>query len=291
MAHTILIVDDEESIRTSLRGILEDENFLVAEADNGAAALERLRQGGISAVLLDIWMAGMDGLETLKRFKESERDSFPDPEVPIIMMSGHGTIDTAVSATKMGAYDFLEKPLSLDRVLLLLERATRQWELVRENRALKAAQQRQPEMVGDSAALTQVRRQVERVAPTGGWVLVIGENGTGKEVAARLIHSLSRRSEGPFIPVNAAAMPRDLVETELFGLESPAGATPVTGRFEQAHGGTLFLDEIADMPLEVQARILSILQEGRFRRMGGGTVSGCGCARHRRHQSQPAPTD
>lgn len=262
----ILIVDDEEAIRTSLRGILEDEGYSVVEAASGEAALAQIPHHDLSAVLLDIWMEGMDGLETLRRLKERDAD------LPVIIMSGHGTIDTAVSATKMGAYDFLEKPLSLDRVLLLLERAIGELRLRRENQALKARVAVSEQMIGATPAMRTLESQIQRVAPTDGWVLITGENGTGKEVTARRIHRLSRRADAPFIAVNSAAIPELMIESELFGHEAgaiPGARTTRAGRFEEAHGGTLFLDEIGDMSLSIQAKILRILQEQRIQRIGG----------------------
>ncbi|MBF0624501.1 MAG: sigma-54-dependent Fis family transcriptional regulator [Magnetococcales bacterium] len=276
MSHTILIVDDEESIRLSLRGILEDENYHVVEADSGEAALALLAEQPVDAVLLDIWMDGIDGIATLRLLKEMEAvapgGAGAIREVPVIMMSGHGTITTAVTATKSGAYDFLEKPLSLDRVLLLLERAIRELQLVRENRDLKARMTADQPMIGSTPVMNDLDSQIRRVAPTDGWVLITGENGTGKEVAARRIHQLSQRAKGPFVTVNSAAIPEHLIESELFGHAAGAfgeagGAR--TGRFEQGNHGTLFLDEIGDMSLNTQAKILRLLQEQRFQPVGG----------------------
>ncbi|MBF0622319.1 MAG: sigma-54-dependent Fis family transcriptional regulator [Magnetococcales bacterium] len=278
MPHTILIVDDEDSIRISLRGILEDESYEVLEASSGEEALEILKHKAVSTILLDIWMEGMDGIETLSRIKHTPQSKEDNGEVsamrdiPVIIMSGHGTVETAVSATKIGAYDFLEKPLSLDRVLILLERAIQQLALTRENRNLKAQMAVSHTLVGKTPIMTALDGQIARVAPTNSWVLITGENGTGKEVAARRIHSLSNRSDKPFIPVNSAAIPEALIESELFGHEK--GALPGTqsvriGHFERANNGTLFLDEIGDMSLTTQAKILRILQEQRFERVGG----------------------
>ncbi|MBF0183994.1 MAG: sigma-54-dependent Fis family transcriptional regulator [Magnetococcales bacterium] len=272
MNHTILIVDDEEPIRTSLRGILEDEQYTVLEASSGEAALELLHTQPLSAVLLDIWMEGIDGVETLRRFKQQEGGISLNEDVPVIMMSGHGTIETAVTATKEGAYDFLEKPLSLDRILLLLGRAIREWLLLQENRALRARIENAPVMIGESAAMQALEQQIRRMAPTDGWVLLIGENGTGKEVAARRVHELSKRANGPFIVVNSAAIPEKSIETELFGREKsgPDGTVIVQpGRFEQSNHGTLFLDAVGDMPLKMQAKILRALQEQQIERVGG----------------------
>lgn len=270
MSHTILIVDDEQSIRISLTGILEDENYRVVTAESGEKALEILGYETVSAVLLDIWMEGIDGIETLRRIKGMAMEG--GTGIPVIMMSGHGTIDTAVSATKEGAYDFLEKPLSLDRVLLLLDRALKSWELDRENRDLKARIKSIPPLLGESKGAVALRDQIARLAPTDGWVLITGENGTGKEVAARQIHAQSLRAGGPFIPLNSAAIPEERIEIELFGLEeNRVGHSPVVhpGRFEQANGGTLFLDAIGDMSLRTQSKLLRVLQEQRFYRVGG----------------------
>ncbi|MBF0454037.1 MAG: sigma-54-dependent Fis family transcriptional regulator [Magnetococcales bacterium] len=273
MNKTILIVDDEEPIRTSLRGILEDEEYTVVEAESGEIALEILAKGGISAILLDIWMEGIDGIETLRRIKSNKKENPIDPDLPVVIMSGHGTIDTAVSATKEGAYDFLEKPLSLDRVLLLLDRAIAAFALIKENRALKAKMEDElPPMIGESPAMRQLKEQIDRLAPTDGWVLISGDNGAGKEVAARQIHSLSHRHDGPFIAVSSAAIPEEHIEVELFGREEGSlGSTPSiqAGRFEQANGGTLFLDAVGDMSLRTQAKILRTLQERSFQRVGG----------------------
>ncbi|HIJ83090.1 MAG: sigma-54-dependent transcriptional response regulator [Magnetococcales bacterium] len=272
MSHVVLIVDDEHTIRTSLKGILEDENYTALEADSGEEALEILGREAVSAVLLDIWMEGIDGIETLRRIKGMVTDNGLNQGIPVIMMSGHGTIDTAVSATKEGAYDFLEKPLSLERVLLLLERAIREWVLVQENRALKARMEAVHPLLGESRLAQSLREQIRRLAPTDGWVLITGENGVGKEVAARQIHAQSLRTRGPFVPLNSAAIPEERIEIELFGQEDDhLGHAPSIrpGRFEQAHGGTLFLDAIGDMPLRMQSKILRVLQEQRFYRVGG----------------------
>lgn len=272
MNHTILIVDDEESIRTSLRGILEDEKYSVLEAPSGEIAIEILEKQPVSSVLLDIWMEGIDGVETLRRLKTHGVGKELNSDVPIIMMSGHGTIETAVTATKEGAYDFLEKPLSLDRILLLLERAIREWLLIRENRALRARVEAAPPMIGNAPIMQALEQQILRMAPTDGWVLLTGENGTGKEVAARRVHELSKRANGPFIAVNSAAIPERSIEIELFGREKtgPTGALIIQpGRFEQSNHGTLFLDAVADMPLKTQAKILRALQEQQFERVGG----------------------
>ncbi|HKL27006.1 MAG TPA: sigma-54 dependent transcriptional regulator [Desulfuromonadales bacterium] len=264
--HTVLIVDDEKSIRESLSGILLDEGFTPLTAESGEAALLLLRDEKPDLILLDIWMPGMDGLETLTKIREI----YPDQIV--VMMSGHGTIETAVKATKLGAYDFIEKPLSLEKLLLSTENALKIGQLVEENRELRAKIAKDYEMIGTSEPILTLKRQIEIAAPTSGWVLITGENGTGKELVARAIHNLSKRQEKPFVEVNCAAIPEELIESELFGHEkgSFTGATTQRrGKFDQAHEGTLFLDEIGDMSLKTQAKVLRILQERKFERVGG----------------------
>lgn len=264
--YSILIVDDEKSIRDSLTGILQDEGFLPTTAANGEEALARLREEKPDVVLLDIWMPGMDGLETLTRIREYLPDQL------VIMMSGHGTIETAVKATKLGAHDFIEKPLSLEKLLLTIQNALKLNRLVEENRELKAKIAKDYEMIGCSQAIVELKRQIEIVAPTSGWALITGENGTGKELVARAIHTFSQRCEKPFVEVNCAAIPEDLIESELFGHEkgSFTGATAQRrGKFDLANEGTLFLDEIGDMSLKTQAKVLRILQERKFERVGG----------------------
>jgi two-component system nitrogen regulation response regulator NtrX len=263
---TILIIDDEDSIRASLQGILQDEGYRVLLAANGGAGLDQLREESVDIILLDIWMPGIDGLETLRRIREM------NPEQLVIMMSGHGTIETAVKATRLGAYDFIEKPLSLEKVLLALQNALRVSGLIEENRTLKEQLGKDSEMIGESPAIRDLKAQIAIAAPTSGWVLITGENGTGKELVARAIHSLSKRRDKPFIEVNCAAIPEELIESELFGHErgSFTGATAQRrGKFDLAHDGTLFLDEIADMSLKTQAKVLRILQERKFERVGG----------------------
>ncbi|ABA89584.1 sigma-54-dependent transcriptional response regulator [Syntrophotalea carbinolica DSM 2380] len=263
---TILIVDDEQSIRESLDGILQDEGFRTLSAETGEDALTLLCGENPDLILLDIWLPGMDGLETLRRIRDN------DPEQIVIMMSGHGTIETAVKATKLGAYDFIEKPLSLEKVLISIENALKVGRLVEENRSLKARMAKEYEMIGTSEAIQNLKEQISVAAPTSGWVLITGENGTGKELVARAIHHYSKRSDKPFVEVNCAAIPEELIESELFGHEKGAftGATTQRkGKFDQAHEGTLFLDEIGDMSLKTQAKILRILQERKFERVGG----------------------
>ncbi len=263
---TILIVDDEQSIREILDGILQDEGFRTLVAETGEEALALLGEETPDLVLLDIWLPGIDGLETLRHIRENH------PEQVVIMMSGHGTIETAVKATKLGAYDFIEKPLSLEKVLISIENALKVNRLVEENRSLKAKMAKEYEMVGCSTAIQSLKEQIAIAAPTSGWVLITGENGTGKELVARAIHHYSKRSDKPFIEVNCAAIPEELIESELFGHEKGAftGATAQRkGKFDQAHEGSLFLDEIGDMSLKTQAKILRILQERKFERVGG----------------------
>jgi len=263
---SILVVDDEQSIRESLDGILGDEGFRCLFAENGERALTLLREDPVDLVLLDIWMPGMDGLEVLQLIKEF------NAEQTVIMMSGHGTIETAVKATKLGAFDFIEKPLSLEKVLLSIQNGLKVGELVEENRSLKAKLAKEHEIIGNSEPVQHLKRQIEIAAPTSGWVLITGENGTGKELVARNLHTLSKRSGKPFVEVNCAAIPEELIESELFGHEKGAftGATASRrGKFDQANEGTLFLDEIGDMSLKTQAKILRILQERKFERVGG----------------------
>jgi two-component system nitrogen regulation response regulator NtrX len=263
---TILIIDDEDSIRFSLDGILQDEGFRPVFASNGEEGLEKIREENPDLVLLDIWMPGIDGLETLQRAKEQW------PELLVVMMSGHGTIETAVKALKMGAYDFIEKPLALEKVLLCVQNALKMGQLLEENRNLKARIAKDYEMIGESPPIAELKQQISIAAPTNGWVLITGENGTGKELVARAIHNLSNRREKPFVEVNCAAIPEDLIESELFGHEkgSFTGATTQRkGKFDLANEGTLFLDEIGDMSLKTQAKVLRILQERKFERVGG----------------------
>ncbi|RME37832.1 MAG: sigma-54-dependent Fis family transcriptional regulator [Deltaproteobacteria bacterium] len=263
---TILVVDDEASIRESLQGILQDEGYNPVFAENGEQALALLGSELPDLVLLDIWMPGMDGLEVLERIKALY------PDLTVIMMSGHGTIETAVRATKMGAFDFIEKPLSLEKLLLAIQNGLRVVDLAEENRNLKRQLGKDVEIIGTSPAIQELKRQIEVAAPTSGWVLITGENGTGKELVARSIHAKSKRANGPFVEVNCAAIPEELIESELFGHEKGAftGATSARrGKFDQANGGTLFLDEIGDMSLKTQAKILRILQERKFERVGG----------------------
>ncbi len=266
MKRRILVVDDEAAILHSLSGVLEDEGYEVATASSGEQALERMEADDPDLVLLDVWLPGKDGLETLAALRERYAD------LPVLMMSGHGTIETAVKATKLGAFDFIEKPLNLDKVLLAIENALRASRLAQENRYLREHAQRPYTMEGGSPALTELREQIRVVGPTRASVLITGENGSGKELVARAIHAASRRADGPFVEVNCAAIPEELIESELFGHEKGAftgAARRRRGKFDLADGGTLFLDEIGDMTLKTQAKILRVLQEMRFERVGG----------------------
>ena len=264
MRQKILIVDDEISILQSLNGILEDEGYGVIQASCGEEALEKAKKDPPDLVLLDIWMPGIDGMTVLDEVKKLY------PLIPVIIISGHGTIETAVKATRMGAFDFIEKPLSIERVLVSIQNAIEFSRLEEENRQLRKKSDRS--IIGESAAVSNLREQIGRAAPTNATVLITGENGTGKELAARMIHVLSRRSTRPMTEVNCAAIPEELIESELFGHEKGAftGAYEKhRGKFDSANGGTLFLDEIGDMSNRTQAKILRIIQEQVFERVGG----------------------
>ncbi len=269
MGKRILVVDDEEKIRQSLSGILADEGYEVLEARDGPQALKQMETDPPDLVLLDIWMPGMDGMEILERIKG------PAPSLPVIMISGHANIELAVRAVKLGAYDFIEKPLSLEKVLLTVNNALVFSKLEQENRALRQEIQKKYEIVGNSPEIQQLKEQIKIVAPTNGWVLITGENGTGKELVARGIHDLSLRADKPFVEVNCAAIPEELIESELFGHEKGSFTGALTkrrGKFDLANEGTIFLDEIADMSLKTQAKILRILQEQKFERVGGSEM-------------------
>ena len=269
MNETILVVDDEVSICQSLKAILEDEGFQVLVAGSGEEAIKVVAEEMPQLVLLDIWLPGIDGLETLKAIHAAY------PNVLTIMMSGHGTIETAVRATKLGAFDFIEKPLSLDKVIILVNNALNVVRLEAENILLKQKVSHQYELTGTSSVINELKEMISIVAPTNAWILIMGENGTGKELVARSIHHLSRRSHKPIVEVNCAAIPEELIESELFGHEKGAftGATEKKrGKFDLAHEGTIFLDEVADMSLKAQAKILRILQEKKFERVGGNKV-------------------
>ena len=266
MPRSILVIDDEASIRASLSGALKDESFEVTVAGTGEEGLGLIQNQNFDVVLLDVWMPGIDGLETLRRIKIFNQ------ELVVIIMSGHGNIETAVRATKLGAFDFIEKPLSLEKLLVTLRNAFRLNELNRENQLLRQLVSEQVEMVGKSKGMEHLKAQVSTVGPLNSWILITGENGTGKELVAKAIHEQSKRRNKPFVAVNCAAIPEELIESELFGHERGAftGATQMKrGKFDQANGGTIFLDEIGDMSFKTQAKILRILQEQKFERVGG----------------------
>jgi two-component system nitrogen regulation response regulator NtrX len=263
---TILIIDDEENVRKSFAGVMKDEGYEVVTAGSGREGIELLQETNAAIVLLDIAMPDMDGIETLRRLKEIR------PEVAVIMITGHGTIETAVKTTKMGAYDFIIKPPELQHLTLVVKHAIEESRLREENESLRKSIERRYDIVGESEAITQLKRQIQLAGPTNGWVLIHGESGTGKELVARAIHRASRRSSGPYVEVNCAAIPQDLIESELFGHEkgSFTGATGMKrGKFELAHNGTIFLDEIADMSTATQAKVLRVLEGQEFQRVGG----------------------
>ena len=269
MLEKILIVDDERGIRETLRGVLEDEDFNVSTAVSGEECLEAVRQNSFSCILLDIWLgSGIDGLETLERLSDAGSDA------AVVMISGHGNIETAVRSTKLGAFDFIEKPLSLERTIVTVKNAIRQRKLEQANKQLRRELAVQYEMVGESIAMRALRKQISIVAPTEGRVLISGESGTGKELVARAIHDQSHRSGAAFVEINSAAIPEELVESELFGHAKGAfsGATKAKkGKFQIADGATLFLDEIGDMSATVQAKMLRVLEEQRFEPVGSNT--------------------
>ena len=266
MKASFLIVDDEAGVRSALSSVLKDEGYRVDAVDSGEACLERAVRQAYDVIVLDIWLPGLDGLATLEKLRERNVDS------QVVVISGHGNIESAVRAIKMGAFDFVEKPLSLDKTVLVARNALRQHRLEAENRALRAHVDRRLVMVGESAAMQYLREQIAKAAPTNGRVLVYGENGTGKELVARSVHAMSRRSTGAFVEVNCAAIPEELIESELFGYSRGAFTGAVTdreGKFEAADGGTLFLDEVGDMSLKTQAKVLRVLQEQVVERVGG----------------------
>lgn len=261
----ILVIDDEAAIRAALKDILEYEKYVVDEAENGEAALELIRNNAYDVILCDIKMPGMDGIEVLEKTLEIA-------EVPIIMISGHGTIDTAVEAIKKGAYDYISKPLDLNRLLVTLRNALDKGNLMQETKKLKRKVIGTYEMIGESEAITAMKAMIDRVAATDARVLITGSNGTGKELVARNLHEQSLRSKSPLIEVNCAAIPSELIESQLFGHEKGSFTSAIKqrkGDFEQAHGGTLFLDEIGDMSLSAQAKVLRALQENKITRVGG----------------------
>ena len=268
MKPTILIVDDEPGVRSSLSGVLRDEGYSVEAVSSGEACLERVTRGAVDLIVLDVWLPGMDGLATLARLRERQVDA------QVVLISGHGNIESAVRAIKLGAFDFVEKPLSLDKTVLVVRNALRQRRLEDENRALRARVDRTRTMVGESYAMRQLREQVAMAAPTNGRVLIYGENGTGKELVAHTIHALSRRRHAAFVEVNCAAIPEELIESELFGHVRGAFTGAVSdrrGKFEVADGGTIFLDEIGDMSIKTQAKVLRVLQEQTMEPVGGTT--------------------
>ncbi len=266
MRETILVVDDEAGVRASLTGILSDEGFTVEAVESGEAALAALGARRYDLVLLDVWLPGQDGLEVLEKIRES------DAELPVVVISGHGTIETAVKAVRLGAQDFVEKPLSLEKTVLSVRNALRRGRLETELRALRRQLDERYVMVGESPALRRLRAEIAQAAPSNGRALIFGENGTGKELVARAIHAQSRRAAGAFVEVNCAAIPEELIESELFGHVKGAFTGALTarkGKFELADGGTLFLDEIGDMSLKTQAKVLRALQEQRIEAVGG----------------------
>jgi two-component system nitrogen regulation response regulator NtrX len=266
MKDWVLVVDDEAGVRASLAGILGDEGYAVSTVESGEAALEALEARRFDLVLLDVWLPGQDGLEVLRRIRER------DAELPVVVISGHGTIETAVKAVRLGAQDFVEKPLSLEKTVLAVRNALRQRRLESQLRELRERLDERYAMVGESPAIRRLRAEIAQAAPSNGRVLIFGENGTGKELVARAIHAQSHRAAGPFVEVNCAAIPEELIESELFGHTKGAftGALAARkGKFELADGGTLFLDEIADMSLKTQAKVLRALQEQRIEPVGG----------------------
>ncbi len=268
MPETILIVDDERGIRETLRGVLEDEGFAAEAVASGEECLKAVERRAYGCVLLDVWLPGIDGLQTLERLREH------GTEAAVVMISGHGNIETAVRATKLGAFDFIEKPLSIEKTVLTVSNALRHRELERVNAALHEELREEWMMVGESVAMRALRKQIEMVAPTDGRVLIYGESGTGKELVARAIHAGSRRSRAPFVELNCSAVPEDLIESELFGHVRGAftGATSAKrGKFELADGATLFLDEVGDMSARMQAKVLRVLEEQRFEPVGSPT--------------------
>ena len=266
MKDRVLVVDDEGGVRASLAGILGDEGYAVEAVDTGEAALEALEARRYDLVMLDVWLPGQDGLEVLRRIRER------DAELPVVVISGHGTIETAVKAVRLGAQDFVEKPLSLEKTVLAVRNALRQRRLESELRELRERLVERYTMVGESEGVRRLRAEIAQAAPSNGRVLIFGENGTGKELVARQVHAQSQRAAQPFVEVNCAAIPEELIESELFGHTRGAftGALAARkGKFELADGGTLFLDEIADMSLKTQAKVLRALQEQRIEPVGG----------------------
>ncbi len=266
MEACVLIVDDEEGIRESLSDILEDEGYEVITSDTGEGAIKTLREHNPDLILLDVWLPGIDGIQTLKEIKEI------NPDLPVVMISGHANIDLAVKATKMGAYDFLEKPLSIERVLLVTKNALERKRIELENKALKQNLKKQRRLIGNSLKMQKLREQIEMAAKSNSRVLILGESGSGKELVAHILHEKSNRAGKPFIEVNCAAIPQELIESELFGHEkgSFTGAFErKRGKFELANEGTLFLDEVGDMSLTTQSKVLRVIETQEFQRVGG----------------------
>lgn len=266
MTSDILIVDDEADIRELVSGILEDEGHTTRLAANSHEALAGIEERRPSLLILDIWLQGsqLDGLEILSRVKAQH------PDLPVVIISGHGNIETAVTAIKRGAYDYIEKPFKADRLVLVTARALENSKLKRENRELKEKSVVSFELIGRSSAINQLRQAIERVAATNSRIMITGPSGSGKELAARVLHSSSHRASAPFVAVNAAAMAPDRVEIEFFGTEANGAAPRKVGALEEAHGGTLYIDEVADMPMETQGKLLRVLVEQKFQRVGGG---------------------
>ncbi len=266
MFPTILIVDDEPSILKSLSGILMDEGFETITATNGYEAMQRIEEEAPDMVLLDIWMPGMDGIDTLQEIKKQH------PSVQVIMITGHGTIETAVNATKIGAYDFIEKPLNVDRVIVAINNSLNFRRLEEENRYLRKKTIEKYAITGNSKASSELKKQISIAAPTEAWILINGENGTGKELVARTLHQLSNRAAQPWVDINCAALTDEALVSELIGHEKgafPGATAKKKGKFELAHGGTIFLDEVGDMGMKTQSMILRILEERQFQRLGG----------------------
>jgi two-component system nitrogen regulation response regulator NtrX len=263
----ILVVDDEPGIQASLRGVLEDEGYSVNTVGRGEDALEELHKRSYDLVLLDVWLPGIDGLETLQNIQKLALSERPN----VVMISGHGNIETAVKATKLGAFDFLEKPLTIEKVTVTIQNALKQRKLEVEVERLRSASGEERQILGESVPMRALRQQLELMAKTNGRVLIYGESGSGKELVAHAIHLFSPRTQGPFVEVNCAAIPEDLIESELFGHRKgsfPRAVDDKIGKFEKADGGTLFLDEVGDMSLKTQAKVLRFLDEGRFEPLG-----------------------
>ncbi len=263
MREFILIVDDEPDILSTLKDVLEDEGYRTIGVTTGEEALSFIERELPDIVILDVWLEGIDGIEVLGQIKEKH------PDIPVLIISGHGTIETAIKAVKLGAYDFIEKPIDLDRLLLRIEKALEESKLRREYQLLK--QQQRKELIGESTQMKELLKQIHLVAPTDCWVLIYGESGTGKELVAKMIHELSPRKDGPFVVINCAVLPEENIEIELFGCEpgvSPC-ASARKGKFELANNGTLYFDEVGDMSLKTQAKVLRVLEELKIERLGG----------------------